>query len=177
MKRSHCFKKRPGEGTPFTVAIVLVLLMLFCAVSEYGRIWLTSYGVREATQRAVISAVNDNYDDIYHAAREGYAAGWMPASGSWMESVDEGNVYAHLADTLGLTPEGYRYVKYASGREEFALSDLHVELLNNGLSSGVSEDYRAVAELHLEVPVSFLGRLFPSAQMDLHVEAKYIPLF
>ena len=37
--------------------------------------------------------------------------------------------------------------------------------------------YTAVAELELTVPVRFLGVAFPSAQMTLHTEAKYIPLF
>lgn len=60
---------------------------------------------------------------------------------------------------------------------EFLISDLTVEIQNNGLASGQSAGYTAVAELKLEVPVRFLGVLFPSAQMTLHTEAKYIPLF
>lgn len=46
------------------LAIVLVLLMLFCAIAEYSRIWIISQGVKEAMQQAVLSAVNDNYDDV-----------------------------------------------------------------------------------------------------------------
>ncbi len=45
MRRRHRFKKRPGEGTPMILAIVLVLLMLFCAIAEYSRIWIISQGV------------------------------------------------------------------------------------------------------------------------------------
>ena len=75
------------------LAIVLVLLMLFCAVAEFCRIWIIAQGVKEAAQQAVISTVNDNYDDVYHAVREGYAAGWYPdGTGRWDESIDTGDV-------------------------------------------------------------------------------------
>ena len=30
-------------------------------------------------------------------------------------------------------------------------------------------------EIHLEVPVRFLGNLLPAASMTLHTEAKYVP--
>ena len=91
----HCFLRRhPGEGTPMILAIVLVLLMLFCTVAEFSRVWIIAQGVKEAAQQAVISTINDNYDDVYHAVREGYAAGWYPdGTGRWDESVDTGDVY------------------------------------------------------------------------------------
>lgn len=76
--KKHFFRRRSGEGTPLILAIVLVLLMLFCAVAEFCRIWIIAQGVKEASQQAVISTTNDNYDDVYHAVREGYAAGWYP---------------------------------------------------------------------------------------------------
>ena len=60
---------------------------------------------------------------------------------------------------------------------EFSISDLTVEIRNNALASGQSAGYTAVAELELTVPVRFLGIAFPAAQMTLHTEAKYIPLF
>ena len=67
----HCFLRRhPGEGTPMILAIVLVLLMLFCTVAEFSRVWIIAQGVKEAAQQAVISTINDNYDDVYHAVRE-----------------------------------------------------------------------------------------------------------
>lgn len=172
------FKSRSGEGTPMILAIVLVLLMLFCSVAEYSRVWLITQGVKEATQQAVLSTVNDNYNDVYHAVREGYAAGWFPDdSGGWEESLDEGDIYARLSATLGLSSEGDRCVKYANDQMEYAISGLTVHIQNNALASGESNGYTATAELKLEVPVRFLGRLFPSAQMTLHVEGKYVPLF
>ena len=98
------------------LAIVLVLLMLFCAVAEFSRVWIIAQGVKEAAQQAVISTINDNYDDVYHAVREGYAAGWYPdGTGRWDESVDTGDVYGQLASTLGLENTGSGYQKISNG--------------------------------------------------------------
>ena len=62
--RKPIFRRRSGEGTPMILAIVLVLLMLFCAIAECSRLWIIAQGVKEAAQQAVISTVNDNYDDV-----------------------------------------------------------------------------------------------------------------
>lgn len=160
------------------LAIVLVLLMLFCAIAEFSRLWIISQGVKEAAQQAVLSTVNDNYDDVYHTVREGYAAGWSPDDrGGWNQSVDEGDVYAQLSRILGLSGDGGSYVKYTEGQVEFSVSNLTVEIQNNALASGQSSGYTAVAELELTIPVYFLGTAFPAAQMTIHTEAKYIPLF
>lgn len=176
--RKPVFRRRPGEGTPMILAVVLVLLMLFCTIAEFSRVWIIAQGVKEATQQAVISTVNDNYDDVYHAVREGYAAGWYPdGTGRWDEGMDTGDVYGQLAQTLGLENTGSGYQKVTDGIVEYTLSDLSVELSNNALGSGQSEGYAAMVEIHLEVPVRFLGNLLPSASMTLHTEAKYVPIF
>ena len=175
----HCFLRRhPGEGTPMILAIVLVLLMLFCMVAEFSRVWIIAQGVKEAAQQAVISTINDNYDDVYHAVREGYAAGWYPdGTGRWDESVDTGDVYGQLASTLGLENTGSGYQKISNGNVEYTISGLSVELSNNALSSGQSKGYTAAVEIRLEVPVRFLGNLLPASEMMLHTEAKYVPVF
>ena len=46
LKTKCHFKKRSGEGTPLVLAIVFVLLMLFCAIAEYSRVWIISQGVK-----------------------------------------------------------------------------------------------------------------------------------
>ena len=134
--------------------------------------------VRDAVQEAVISTVNDNFDDVYHAVREGYAAGYSPTeNGGWEESVDTGNIYAQLAATLGLTSTGSGYASYAGDELEYTLSELTVTLSNNGLASGESEGYLANATLVLEIPTGFAGRILPPVRMLLRVQAKYIPKF
>lgn len=171
-------RDRKGNGFPLAIAITLALVIIFCGISEYIRLLIIAQGVRDATQTAVISTVNDNYDDVYHAVREGYAAGWYPdGTGRWDESIDTGDVYGQLSETLGLENAAQGYQKLSGGEVEYTISGLSVELENNGLSSGQSEGYTAVVEIHLEVPVRFLGNLLPSANMTLHTEANYIPLF
>ena len=149
------------------LAIVLVLLMLFCAIAEFSRLWIIAQGVKEAAQQAVISTVNDNYDDVYHAVREGYAAGWYPdGTGRWDESIDTGDVYGQLSETLGLENTAGGYQKISDGEVEYTISDLSVVLENNSLGSGQSEGYTALVEIHLEVPVRFLGESFARCQHD-----------
>ena len=69
-----------GEGYPLVIAVTLALLLLFCVIGEYFRLSIIVQGVRDAASQAVISVMNDNYDDVYPAAREGYAAGWQPGA-------------------------------------------------------------------------------------------------
>ena len=53
MSKHRFFRRHPGEGTPMILAIVLVLLMLFCTVAEFSRVWIIAQGVKEAAQQAV----------------------------------------------------------------------------------------------------------------------------
>lgn len=48
MSKHRFFRRHPGEGTPMILAIVLVLLMLFCTVAEFSRVWIIAQGVKEA---------------------------------------------------------------------------------------------------------------------------------
>ena len=176
--RKLLFRSRAGEGYPMVIAVTLCLLMLFMVIAEYFRVNIIVQGVRDAVQQAVIATVNENYDDVYHSVREGYAAGWYPdGTGRWDESVDTGDVYGQLASTLGLENTGSGYQKISNGNVEYTISGLSVELSNNALSSGQSKGYTAAVEIRLEVPVRFLGNLLPAAEMTLHTEAKYVPVF
>ena len=176
--RKLLFRSRSGEGYPMVIAVTLCLLMLFMVIAEYFRVNIIVQGVRDAVQQAVIATVNENYDDVYHSVREGYAAGWYPdGTGRWDESVDTGDVYGQLASTLGLENTGSGYQKISNGNVEYTISGLSVELSNNALSSGQSKGYTAAVEIRLEVPVRFLGNLLPAAEMMLHTEAKYVPVF
>lgn len=167
-----------GEGFPMVIAVTLCLLFIFLGISEYFRISIIAQGVRDATQQAVIATINDNYDDVYHSVREGYAAGWTPTEEEgWEESVDTGNVYGNLAAILGLTTSDTSYVKYAGETPEYRLSNLSVSISNNGLASGQSSGFHATASLVLEIPLRFAGKLLPPVQMTLQVNAKYVPKF
>ena len=112
--RKLLFRSRSGEGYPMVIAVTLCLLMLFMVIAEYFRVNIIVQGVRDAVQQAVIATVNENYDDVYHSVREGYAAGWFPeGDGEWFESIDAGDIYGNLSYILGLTTDGEGYMKYA----------------------------------------------------------------
>ncbi|MFB0920161.1 MAG: hypothetical protein QMB62_04670 [Oscillospiraceae bacterium] len=171
-------KGKPGDGFPMTISVTLCLLLIFCGISEYFRVTIIAQGVRDAVQESVISTINDNFNDVYHAVREGYAAGYSPTEdGAWEESIDTGNIYAQLAATLGLTSTGNGYASYAGEELEYTISELTVTLSNNGLASGESEGYLANATLVLEIPTGFAGRILPPVRVLLRVQAKYIPKF
>ncbi len=124
------------------IAVTLCLLMLFMVIAEYFRVNIIVQGVRDAVQQAVIATVNENYDDVYHSVREGYAAGWFPeGDGEWFESIDAGDIYGNLSYILGLTTDGEGYMKYAGNELEYTLSDLSVHISNNAIASGRSEGY------------------------------------
>ena len=89
-------KDRRGVAFPLIIAIVLVLVMLMCCISEYFRLLIVAQGVRDAVQEAVISTVNDNYDDVYHGVREGYSGAYQPMAGDFEESLDYGDIYGRL---------------------------------------------------------------------------------
>ena len=70
-----------GISFPLIIAVTLSLVILLCGVSEYLRLLIVAQGVRDAVQEAVISTVNDNYDDVYHGVREGYSGAYQPMAG------------------------------------------------------------------------------------------------
>ena len=166
-------KDRRGVAFPLIIAIVLVLVMLMCCISEYFRLLIVAQGVRDAVQEAVISTVNDNYDDVYHGVREGYSGAYPPLAGAFEESLDSG-------DILGLTYRGGYHTQYTEdGGMGFRVWGLDVEIRNAPFASGDSAGDRFVAdcEIELEVPVSFGGELLPPMRMTVKVSAGYAPRF
>lgn len=173
-------KDRRGVAFPLIIAIVLVLVMLMCCISEYFRLLIVAQGVRDAVQEAVISTVNDNYDDVYHGVREGYSGAYQPMAGDFEESLDYGDIYGRLDSLLNLRSHGGYHVQYTEdGKMEFRVWNLSVDLRNASFASADSAGNRLVAdcEIELEVPVSFGGRLLPPMRMTVKVSAGYTPRF
>ena len=173
-------KDRRGVAFPLIIAIVLVLVMLMCCISEYFRLLIVAQGVRDAVQEAVISTVNDNYDDVYHGVREGYSGAYQPMAGDFEESLDYGDIYGRLDALLNLTNQSGYHVQYTEdGKMEFRVWDLSVDLQNASFASADSAGNRLIAdcEIELEVPVSFGGRLLPPMRMTVKVSAGYTPRF
>jgi len=173
-------RSKRGTSFPLVVAVTLALVILFCGVSESIRLMIVAQGVRDAVQSAVISTINDNYDNVYHGVREGYSGAYRPSASDFGESLDYGDMYGRLDQLLGLWQENGYHVKYAGDDMEFRLSGLSVGLDNMPLapvSPDNSKGLLADAAIKLEVPVSFGGKSLPPMTINLRVRAKYMPIF
>lgn len=177
-------KDRRGSSFPLSIAITLALVILFCGVSEYLRLYLIAEGVRDAVEDAIVSVVNDNYYGVYHGVREGYSGNYLPdGGGSWEAAVNEGDIYSFLDMTLGTQEAGGRHVKYAGNGGnalEFAIDSLSVTVRNAPLAPSDPRNaagFEADAVVRLEVPVRFGGRVLPSMHITLKVQAGYREVF
>ena len=179
-KLGKAVNNNKGSGFPLAVAIALCLIMIFTGISEYFRLIIIAQGVRDALQSAVISTVNDNYDEVYHGVREGYSGGYQPFESEFEETLDYGDIYDRLVHILGLTENEEKYIKITSeGKTECILSDLDVEIQNLPLGGGNTggQKFRIDSLIILEVPVSFGGYDLPSMKMKIKTSAGYIPKF
>ncbi|EQB21828.1 hypothetical protein UNSWDHB_831 [Dehalobacter sp. UNSWDHB] len=173
-------RSKKGTSFPLVVAVTLALVLVFCGVSESIRLMIVAQGVRDAVQSAVISTINDNYDNVYHGVREGYSGAYQPNASDFEESLDYGDMYGRLDQLLGLRKENGYHVKYAGDDIEFRLSGLSVNLDNMPLAPASPDNSKGLladAAIKLEVPVSFGGKTLPPMVINLRVKAKYMPIF
>ncbi len=167
-----------GDGFPLTVAVTLALLMVFLVITQYARLMITASGIKDAMEEAVISTVNDNYADVYHAIREGYAAGYQPNGVGFEESLQYGDVYGRLDALLGLQQDGEYHVQIAeNGKVEYRIHNLQIQLHNNGLASGQTENFEATATIELEMPIQFIQHILPDMRIQIRTKAAYTPKF
>lgn len=173
-------RSKGGSSFPLVVAVTLALVLVFCGISESIRLMLVAQGVRDAVQSAVISTINDNYDNVYHSVREGYSGAYQPSATDFQESLDYGDIYSRLDQILGLRQENGYHVKYAGDDVEFRLSNLSVSLDNMPLAPASPDNSKGLladAVIRLEVPLSFGGKSLPPMTINLRVKAKYMPIF
>lgn len=85
---------------PVAVAATIAMLFIILGVSEYMRLVITAAGIKDAMESAVVSVVNDNYNEVYHGVREGYAAGYEPDDTGFAASVDHGDIYGRMCFLL-----------------------------------------------------------------------------
>ena len=119
-KTAALLKDRKGNMMPLVVAVTICMLIIILGVAEYMRLVITAAGIKDAMESAVISTVNDNYNEVYHSVREGYAAGYEPDGESFSPSVDYGYIYSRMCFLLGLEEDGAGLV---GGDGEGALLD------------------------------------------------------
>ena len=176
-KTAALLKDRKGNMMPLVVAVTICILIIILGVAEYMRLVITAAGIKDAMESAVISTVNDNYNEVYHSVREGYAAGYEPDGESFSPSVDYGDIYSRMCFLLGLEEDGAGYVRINNGGEmEYRLSNLSVYIHNNALGAG-GGPYYADASIRLEVPVRFTGKIITNMSINLKVRAAYTEKF
>ena len=146
-----------GSMAPVAVAATIAMLFIILGVSEYMRLVITAAGINE----------------VYHGVREGYAAGYEPDDTGFAASVDHGDIYGRMCFLLGLEEDGNSYVRYNnSGELEYRLKNLSVDIHNTALASP-GGTYYADAEVTMEVPVRFAGKILSNMSVRLKVRAAY----
>lgn len=166
-------KNNTGSMVPLAVAAAIGMLFIILGVSEYMRLVITAAGVKDAMESAVISTMNDNYNEVYHSVREGYAAGYEPDGEGFAAAVDYGDIYGRMCFLLGLEEDGDGYVRINNGGEtEYKISGLLVDIPNTALASS-GETYYADASVTLEVPVRFAGKIVSNMSINLKARAAY----
>ena len=179
-KIKRIFADNRASSFPFIIAITLSLVIIFCGISEYFRLMIVAQGVRDAVQTAVITVVNDNYDDVYHGVREGYSGAYQPIAEDFEESLDYGDIYDRLDGILGLSYSGgYHEKRTSDSNLEFRVWGLSVDIRNAPFASGDQSTARFEADstILLEVPVSFGGKLLPPMRIKVKTSAGYTPRF
>ena len=136
-------RDKSGNSTPTIIALILGLLFLICAVSEFSRLMIITQGVRDGLQQAVISVATTNYDETYRALREGYSGGYRLAEGRWVEDLDYDDVYYRLDNFIvlrGVTEDGKIYVadlaSYSRSEKAWDLSVIMEEAHKTAGSGG-----------------------------------------
>lgn len=179
-KIKRILRDNRASSFPFIIAITLSLVIIFCGISEYFRLMIVAQGVRDAVQTAVITVVNDNYDDVYHGVREGYSGAYQPIAEDFEESLDYGYIYDRLDGILGLSYSGgYHEKRTSDSKLEFRVWGLSVDIRNAPFASGdqSSARFEADSTIMLEVPVSFGGKLLPPMRIKVKTSAGYTPRF
>lgn len=178
MKIRNILRDKRGDSTPITIALVLGLLLLVCAMAEFFRLGLIVQGVRDGLQQAVITVATTNYDETYNGLREGYSGGFVLSGDSWQENLDYDDVYYRLDNLLGTDGQGGYHVKTRGTGYEYRLSGLAVDILNTPLTPGnTNRNFEADARITIEIPLSFGWEIVPPLKMELRTRSAYLPKF
>ena len=180
MKLGKILRQTSGNSAPLTLAIVLVVIILSCAVFEYMRLMVIASGVRDAVQSAMIDVATENWDDAYNGLREGYSGGYTLSGTDWVVKLDSGDVYSRLESTLGVKKEGTKYVKYTGPDVEYSLSDLSVNMQNAPLApanTGGIPQLSATGTVDVEVPLSFGWGHLPPLKITMKLKGGFTPKF
>ena len=129
-----------GGISPLLAGIVLLVIFLSGAVYEFLTCFLIAQGVRDAMQNAANNVSTKNYYNAYASERSGCTgAYYLDYDDSWSDNSDDGDIGNSINGTLGLTDDDGELVKWASGNQQYSISDLSVFLKNPPLKSNNSD--------------------------------------
>jgi hypothetical protein len=174
------FGSKRGDGSLIAVVIVISILLISCSIYEYIRLTIIARGVRDAVQSSIISVATTNYDEVFNGLREGYSGGYTLQGSHWDESMDIGDIYGQLDNTLGLKRQSGKHVKYAGEALEYSIWGLDVDIKNAPFApsnADSTDKFLAEATIELEVPLSFGWESLPPLRITLNVKAGYTPKF
>lgn len=178
MRLRNILKDRKGHSTPLTIALILGLLLLICAISEFLQLGIIVQGVRDGLQQAVITVATTNYDETYNGLREGYSGGYALSGENWQENLDYDDVYYRLDNLLGTDEAGGYHIKEDKSGYEYRLSGLSVDIVNTPLTPGSTDDnLEADARITIEIPLSFGWDALPPFTMEIRTRSAYMPKF
>ena len=177
MIRKICKDKR-AESTPMTIAMILSILLLCCAIAEFFRLGIIVQGVRDTLQSAVISAVTTNYDEVYNGLREGYSGGYQLLGDDWQSNLDYYDVYGRMDEILETTTSDGYHVKEQPHGYEYRFNELNIKITNTALTpSNADKNFEADVSIKIEIPLSFGWELIPPLKMEIRTKAAYMPKF
>jgi hypothetical protein len=178
MKLKNLLRSKAGNSTPMTIALVLGLLLLICAMAEFFRLGIIVQGVRDGLQQSIITVATTNYDETYNGLREGYSGGFVLSGDSWQENLDYDDVYYRLDRLLGTDSQGGYHVKALEKGFEYRLSNLNVIIINTPFTPGnANQNFEADARITIEIPLSFGWDAVPPLTMEIRTRAAYMPKF
>lgn len=175
-------KNKDGNAMIGSLALILVLLILFCLIAEFVRLNLITKGVRDAVKTATTSVMTQNYDETYACLREGYGAGYKldEKSNTWDEKTDEGNIEEQLINLLGVKKEGNYLIKKNGSRIEYKISNIKQEMFNRDITPkdvNEAEKFKMEVSSELEVPIAFGFEGIKPLNVNLKVVSGYSPKF
>lgn len=178
MRIRNVLRNKKGETAVLTVALILGLLLLLCAMAEFFRLAVIVQGVRDGLQQSIITVATTNYDETYNGLREGYSGGYMLSGDEWQENLDYDYVLIRLSNLLGADRRGSTLIKGQPEGYEYRLSGLNVEIINAPLTPGnTKKNFEADARITIEIPLSFGWDMVPPLKMEIRTRAAYMPKF
>jgi len=177
-KMAELLSNNRGNMFPLTVAVAISLLMMLLVACEYMKLMIVSAGVKDAYEEAIISVVNDNYNEVYHCVREGYAGGYQPGGTGFVASLDQGNVVDRMSSLLRLEESGGGICisRTGAGNIQYRISNMNVTVHNTPMSRS-GEKFYADGTLLLEIPVIFAGQTLGYMPVNIKVQATLREVF